>query len=105
MSGGFALTGDLGLVAGATNFAVFVGFAAVNLSLIVLRYTHPDIERPFRVPFSIGRMPVMPVVGLACVAFLTANLETDALLVGFGLFVTGIVAMEVLQLWRPQEHP
>lgn len=102
VSGGFALTGDLGLVAGATNFAVFVGFAAVNLSLIVLRYTRPDIERPFRVPFSIGRMPIMPVVGLACVAFLTANLETDALLVGFGLFVTGIVAMEVLQLWRPE---
>ncbi|HET9476423.1 MAG TPA: amino acid permease, partial [Dehalococcoidia bacterium] len=98
----FALTGDLGLVAGATNFAVFVGFAAVNLSVIVLRYTHPETERPFRVPFSVGRMPVMPIIGLGCVAFLTANLDTDALLVGSGLFLTGVVAMEVLQLWRPQ---
>lgn len=102
VSGGFALTGDLGLVAGATNFAVFIGFAAVNLSLIILRYTHPDIGRPFRVPLSIGRMPVLPVLGLASVAFLTANLESSALLVGLGLFVTGIVAMEVLQLWRPE---
>ncbi len=103
VSGSFALTGDIGLVAGATNFAVFIGFAAVNVSLIVLRYTHPDIERPFRVPLAIGRMPVLPVVGLGSVAFLTANLETDALLVGFGLFLTGVVAMELLQLWRPEQ--
>jgi hypothetical protein len=47
-------------------------------------------------------MPVLPIVGLASVAFLTVNLETDALLVGFGLFLTGVVAMELLQLWRPE---
>jgi APA family basic amino acid/polyamine antiporter len=104
VSVGFALSGDLGLVAGATNFAVFIGFAAVNLSLIVLRYTRPGLERPFRVPLSIGRMPLVPLVGLACVAFLTANLETDALLVGVGLFLSGLVAMEVLQLWRPGDQ-
>lgn len=102
VSVGFALTGDLGLVAGATNFAVFVGFAAVNLSLIVLRFTNPELHRPFRVPLSIGRMPVMPLIGLACVVFLVVNMETDALLVGLVLFVTGLVAMEVLQLWRPE---
>jgi APA family basic amino acid/polyamine antiporter len=90
-------------VAGATNFAVFIGFAAVNLSLIVLRYTRPDLDRPFRVPLSIGRMPVLPLVALASVAFLTVNLESDALLVGFGLFLTGVVAMELLQLWRPEK--
>ncbi len=104
VSVGFALTGDLALVAGATNFAVFVGFAAVNLSVIVLRYTRPEIERPFRVPFNVGRLPVMPVIGLGCVAFLTVNLDTNALLVGSGLFLTGIAAMEILQLWRPQKR-
>jgi len=103
VSVGFALTGDIGLVAGATNFAVFIGFAAVNLSLIVLRYTRPDLDRPFRVPLSIGRMPVLPLVALASVAFLTVNLESDALLVGVGLFLTGVVAMELLQLWRPEK--
>ena len=101
VSGGFALSGDIGLVAGATNFAVFIGFAAVNVSLIVLRYTHPDVERPFRVPLNIGRMPVLPLVALASVAFLTVNLELNALLVGFGLFLTGVVAMELFHFWRP----
>jgi APA family basic amino acid/polyamine antiporter len=102
ISVGFALSGDLALVAGATNFAVFIGFGAVNLSLIVLRFTHPDVQRPFRVPLNIGRFPILPVVALGLVIFMMANLDTDALLVGSGLFVAGIVAMEALALWRPR---
>jgi APA family basic amino acid/polyamine antiporter len=101
ISVGFALSGDLALVAGATNFAVFIGFGAVNVSLIVLRFTHPDVKRPFRVPLNIGRFPILPVVALGLVVFMMANLDTDALLVGTGLFVAGIVAMEALSLWRP----
>jgi APA family basic amino acid/polyamine antiporter len=101
VSAGFALSGNLALVAGAANFAVFIGFAAVNVSLIVLRFTHPDTPRPFRVPLNIGRLPVLPVVALASVAFLMANLERDALLIGGGLFLSGLVAMELLSLWRP----
>ena len=102
VSAGFALSGDIGLVAGATNFAVFIGFAAVNLSLILLRFRRPYLPRPFRVPLSVGRLPLLPVVALASVAFLVANLEADALLIGGGLFVSGIVAMEALSLWRPE---
>jgi APA family basic amino acid/polyamine antiporter len=101
VSVGFALSGDLSLVAGATNFAVFIGFGAVSAALIVLRYTQPDVPRPFRVPLNIGRFPVLPAVAIASVVFMMANLETDALLVGAGLFVLGVVAMEVLSLWRP----
>lgn len=103
ISVGFALSGDLTLVAGATNFAVFIGFGAVNLSLIILRYTQPDVERPFRVPLNAGRFPILPVVALGLVVFMMANLDTDAILVGSGLFLTGIIAMEALSLWRP--HP
>ncbi|HEY5640515.1 MAG TPA: APC family permease [Dehalococcoidia bacterium] len=104
ISVGFALSGDLSLVAGATNFAIFVGFGAVNASLIVLRYTHANTPRPFRVPLNIGRLPVLPVIALASVVFMMANLETNAILIGFGLFVLGIVAMQVLSLWRPQSE-
>jgi len=103
VSAGFALSGDIGLVAGATNFAVFIGFAAVNVSLIVLRYTRPDVPRPFRVPLNVGRLPLLPIVALASIAFLTANLERNALLIGAGLFVSGVAAMQVFSLWRPLE--
>ncbi len=102
VSVGFALSGDITLVAGATNFAVFVGFAAVSLSLIILRFRQPEIERPFRVPLSIGRLPVLPVVALGAVAFMMANLAWSALAIGGGLFLSGVVAMELLDLWRPR---
>jgi APA family basic amino acid/polyamine antiporter len=101
VSAGFALSGDLSLVAGATNFAVFIGFAAVNLSLIVLRYTRPDLQRPFRVPGNVGRLPIIPVLALASVAFMMANLDPMALLIGAGLFISGVAAMEIFSLWRP----
>jgi len=104
VSAGFALSGDISLVASATNFAVFIGFAAVNVSLIVLRYTRPEVPRPFRVPLNAGRLPLLPIVALASVAFMTANLEPNALLIGAALFVSGVVAMEVFSLWRPLER-
>jgi APA family basic amino acid/polyamine antiporter len=104
VSGGFALSGDIGLVAGATNFAVFIGFGAVNISLIVLRFTHPDTPRPFRLPLNIGRLPVLPVVALVFVGFMMAYLSHGALLVGGALFLSGIAAMELLSLWRPERN-
>jgi APA family basic amino acid/polyamine antiporter len=103
VSCGFALSGDIGLVAGATNFAVFIGFAAVSVSLIVLRFTQPDTPRPFRLPLNVGRLPLLPIVALATVVFLMVNLDRDALFIGLGLFLTGLVAMEVLSLWRPRD--
>jgi APA family basic amino acid/polyamine antiporter len=103
VSVGFALSGDLGLVAGATNFAVFISFGAINISLIVLRYRRPDLPRPFRVPFSIGRLPLIPVFALAAVAFMMVNLELVALLIGGALFVSGLAAMELLSLWKPHD--
>src|SRR3990172_7799191 len=101
VSAGVALSGGLSPVAGGEKFALFIGFAAVNVSLIVLRYTRPDVPRPFRVPLNVGRLPLLPVVALASVAFLTVNLERNALLIGAGLFVSGVVAMEGFSLWRP----
>jgi APA family basic amino acid/polyamine antiporter len=91
----FVLPGDLSLVAGATNFAVFVGFAAVNLSLIVLRYSHAEVNRPFMVPMRIHKVPLVPVFALGSVAFMMANLDRDALLVGTALLLSGVLAMFV----------
>ena len=39
----FTLIGDIVIVANITVFAIVITFAAVNLAVIVLRYTEPDI--------------------------------------------------------------
>ncbi len=104
LASAFAMTGKLAFVAGVTNFAVYVAFAAVCVSLLVLRYNQPDTPRPFRAPLTLGRLPLLPLAGLALVALQVANLELDVLALGAALFVSGVVAMEVLSLWRPGSH-
>ena len=99
---GFALSGDIGFVAGASNFAVFIAFIGVNLALIVLRYRSPELSRPFRVPGSIGRFPVLPALALVAVIGLLVNLEKDALIAGSILLVLALVAAEVLRLVVPR---
>ncbi|MBN2421542.1 amino acid permease [Candidatus Woesearchaeota archaeon] len=69
----FSLMGDLELVANLTNLFLFLAFVAVNLSLIILRYTHSFIHRPFKCPLNAGKfnlvalMGVLTSLGMICV--------------------------------------
>jgi APA family basic amino acid/polyamine antiporter len=54
----------LGAIVELTNIGTLFAFVLVNIGVVVLRRTRPDMERPFRVPFS----PVFPIIGcLFCV--------------------------------------
>jgi APA family basic amino acid/polyamine antiporter len=92
---GIALLGDIGLVAQAANFAIFLGFVAVNLSLITLRFTQPHVARPFRLKPSLGRVPLIPVLALGAIAFMITNLEGRAIAIGLALVAAGAVATTV----------
>ena len=59
----FVLLRDVGVVAGLTNLVLLVVFVLVNAALIRLRYTAPDHDW-FRVPLSIGRLPLTAVLGV-----------------------------------------
>jgi APA family basic amino acid/polyamine antiporter len=100
-----AVFGDLGFVAQTANFAIVLGFAAVNVSLIVLRFRQPDTERPFRVPLAIGRAPVLPVLALGGAVFMIANLDRDAILLGLGLVVAGAAAVLVQSRNSSESEP
>jgi len=97
------LTGELAFAAGASNFAIFVAFIAVCVSLAVLRFKQPDLPRPFRLPLAWGRMPLLPVLGVVLVALQMGNLSPDVLALGAGLFVSGLMAMQLLSLWKPAD--
>ena len=45
------------------SFGVLLAFTAAQLAVVRLRRTRPDLRRPFRVPFTVGRIPVPAVVG------------------------------------------
>ena len=93
---GFALVGDLTLIASVTNFAVYVVFLAVNAAVIVLRRTAPDTPRPFRSPGSIRRVPVLAVLGSVAALAMVPQLETSSLWLGGGLLAAGLIAYQLL---------
>ena len=100
----FTMLGSLEVLAGVTNFAAFTIFAIVNSSLIWLRFKRPDADRPFKVPFSIRKVPVISLLGLISCAFLASYLDRTAVMVGMITLITGAVACQVFKPGAPK-HP
>ncbi len=63
----------LGAIVELVNIGTLFAFVLVNLGVIILRRTRPDMPRPFRVPLS----PVLPLIGIALCVYLMAQLPLD----------------------------
>lgn len=87
-----ALSGKMGLIAQVTDFSVYLVFVAVNLSVIILRWKAPEQLRTIRSPLSLGRLPLLPLVGLASVGLLLPALDVEALALGGTMCVAGLGA-------------
>jgi APA family basic amino acid/polyamine antiporter len=74
--------GDLKLLAALSSFSALIAFLAVNLSLIVLRYRLPAFRRPFIVPLSIGRIPILPVLAVVSIGIMLAAFERTIVAIG-----------------------
>jgi APA family basic amino acid/polyamine antiporter len=96
-------TGDIAFIAGVTNFTLFVTFIGINAAVIALRYHSPHTPRPFRVPGSIGRLPVPPVAGIFFCILLLVSQEPAVLILGTALMVAGIVLV-LLAGYFPQRR-
>ena len=70
----FAATGLITFVGYAAGFASLIVFALVNLSLIKLRKTQPNLERPFKTPFY----PYTPIFGIVFAFMLMMFVESSA---------------------------
>lgn len=91
VAAGFVLIGDLTLIASVTDLAIYVVFIAVNVAVVILRFRLPDHPRPFRSPVAVGRVPVLPLAGLAAVLVMIPALRWEALVLGAGLCLLGVV--------------
>jgi len=88
---GFSFIGDIVIVANITVFAVVVTFAMVNLSVILLRYIKPDLERSFRVPGNIGKFPILPLFGFIVTIYMALQFELEVVVAGVGIIVVGVL--------------
>ncbi|MDG9714146.1 amino acid permease [Streptomyces sp. DH10] len=72
----------LGELANATSIGTLFAFALVNVAVVVLRRTRPDMPRTFRVPLS----PVLPALGFAFCVWMMGSLPTVTWVV-FGVWM------------------
>ena len=72
---------EIGVLGELVSMGTLLAFATVSIGVLVLRYTRPDLPRPFRVPFAIV---VCPLGALACLyLFWQAFAEHWRLMVGW----------------------
>jgi amino acid transporter len=88
-------TGDIAFIANVTNFMLFVTFTVINAAVIFLRYSSPESSRPFRIPFSVGKLPLIPLAGMVFCIFLLAQQKVSVLGLGVALTAAGIVLMVI----------
>jgi APA family basic amino acid/polyamine antiporter len=88
--------GDIAFIANVTNFTLFITFIVINAAVIVLRYHSPQTPRPFRIPFSIGRLPLVPVSGIFFCIFLLSVQDPAVLTLGLVLTGVGVVLMVII---------
>ncbi len=100
----FVSLGDLALVASVTDFAIYVVFIAVNVTVILLRFWQPKRRRPFAIRGTIGKVPVTPVLALGTIGLLMPSLRFAALLLGAAVMAAGLAAYAVLGRTAPAGH-
>jgi APA family basic amino acid/polyamine antiporter len=67
---GFA---PLSMVGHMTSIGTLFAFALVCGGVLVLRYKHPELDRPFRTPF----VPLVPILGIGVCAIMMASLGLE----------------------------
>jgi basic amino acid/polyamine antiporter, APA family len=63
----------LGTIVELVNIGTLFAFVLVNIGVIILRRTKPDMPRPYRVPWS----PVLPIVGVLFAGYLMSDLPWE----------------------------
>jgi APA family basic amino acid/polyamine antiporter len=99
--------GEVKVIASISALGILSVFVGVQGALVMLRFTQPDAPRGFRVPLAIGRLPVLPLLGIAMALALITQFEAKvyavgALAVGVGL-VLRILAQREGRSAEPDE--
>jgi len=95
----FLMFEEIEVLASITDVGIFILFFIVNLSHIVLRFRRPELDRPWRTPINIGRLPIIPLLGVISCALMLATInhpvniagqQYSSLLVGLSIFSLAI---------------
>ncbi len=87
----FFSLGNIDSIAKITSFGSLMVFIIINISLLHLRRTAPDLKRPFKTPLNVGWVSITALLGVvSCFALLT-QFDILSILLGLALPVSGII--------------
>lgn len=69
----FGAFAPISFVSEMTSIGTLFAFILVCMAVMILRYVHPEYERPFRTPFS----PITPLLGIATCISMMVFLNSD----------------------------
>jgi APA family basic amino acid/polyamine antiporter len=72
------LLGDISLLASATDVIIYAMFIVVNLVVLILRRTKPELHRPFAVKGHVQGVPVLPILGLVATLSMAIHIDLKA---------------------------
>lgn len=91
---------EVEVLAAISDVGIFILFFIVNLSNIVLRYRRPDLERSWRTPFNIGRLPIISVFGVISCALMLFTIN-HPVHIGAQTFSAQVVGLSIFALAIP----
>ena len=96
----------LGKIVELVNIGTLFAFVLVNIGVIILRRTRPDMPRPYRVPFS----PVFPALGVLFAVYLMKDLPLATWIrfvtwLAVGMLIYGLYGYRHSRLRRPDAEP
>jgi len=77
----------IGIVGELVSIGTLLAFIIVCAGVLVLRYTHPELPRPFKTP----AVPFVPVLGILSCAYLMAGLPRDTWFRLLGWMAVGLI--------------
>ena len=66
-------------------------FVVVNIASFELRFKAPNKERPFKVPLSIGKVPVLPILAILISLSLVIQYDWEVYSAFVGAIAVGII--------------
>ena len=98
LSSALLLVGDIHELAASTDALIYLMFVMVNVIVIILRVQRPNETRPFRIPGDVGKVPVMPILGLLVTVVMASQLEIRSVALAAGLTAIGPVLFLVVRM-------
>ena len=92
--------GSVEVVAKLASFISLLVFATVHIALIILRFDGSPKSDTFRVPLSIGRLPLIPCVGILAIMFMMVQFNGQVYGLSAGVIFMAFAVYLVLERKR-----